>query len=271
MKGVEMKKKVFLVCAALVISVTTAFAEVITFTSGSQIEAPIVERDETTVIVELEGVRVPYFLNEIDKIDEEAISHIPPTQVSVDQPVQPEASAGASMDNTGSSSVIPDPSGTNIQSENSSISSSPADEKGKSLGDVAKSALSDKRNSRLLGAAASGIVLLVILIISVGIYVYSSLCMAFIAQKTNQGPIWMAWVPVAQLMLMFKVANLSYWWLLIFFASFVPLIGALAVLAFSGYLYYKVALARNKPGWVGLLMLLPLANLVVLGYLAFSE
>ncbi len=271
MKGVEMKIKVFLVCAALVVSVSTAFAEVITFTSGSQIEAPIVERDETKVIVELEGVRVPYFLNEIDKIGEEVISHIPAVQIYGDQPVQPEAPAGVSMDNTGSSSVIPEQSGSEMQTENSSISSSPAEEKGKSSGDVTKSALSDKRNSRLLGAAASGIVLLVILIISVGIYVYSSLCMAFIAQKTNQGPLWMAWVPIAQLLLMFKVANLSYWWLFIFLASFIPVIGALAVLAFSGYLYYKVALARNKPGWVGILMLLPLANLVVLGYLAFSE
>jgi hypothetical protein len=37
------------------------------------------------------------------------------------------------------------------------------------------------------------------------------------------------------------------------------------------YLWYKIALARNKPGWIGILTIIPIANFVAMGYLAFSD
>jgi len=116
--------------------------------------------------------------------------------------------------------------------------------------------------------AGTSIVVFIFLIVS---YVFSSLCLMFIAQKTNTTPAWLAWIPIANLFLMCKIASLSYWWLLILLTAFIPVVGPLANLAFAAYLWYNIALARNKPGWIGILTCLPLAGLVVMGYLAFSE
>ncbi len=116
--------------------------------------------------------------------------------------------------------------------------------------------------------AGTSIVVFIFLIVS---YVFSSLCVMFIAQKTNTAPAWLAWIPIANLFLMCKIASLSYWWLLILLTAFIPVVGPLANLGFAAYLWYNIALARNKPGWIGILTCLPLAGLVVMGYLAFSE
>jgi hypothetical protein len=40
---------------------------------------------------------------------------------------------------------------------------------------------------------------------------------------------------------------------------------------FFGYLWYNIALARNKPGWIGAITFLPIVNLFTMGYLAFSD
>jgi len=70
---------------------------------------------------------------------------------------------------------------------------------------------------------------------------------------------------------MCKIAKLEYYWLLIVLLAFVPFIGALCVTIFFGFLWYKIAIARNKPGWIGGMGCLPFINLFVMGYLAFSE
>ena len=116
--------------------------------------------------------------------------------------------------------------------------------------------------------AGTSIVVFIFLIVS---YVFSSLCLMFIAQKTNTTPAWLAWIPIGNLFLMCKIAGLSYWWLLILLTAVIPVVGPLVNLAFAAYLWYNIALARNKPGWIGILTCLPLAGLVVMGYLAFSE
>ncbi len=50
------------------------------------------------------------------------------------------------------------------------------------------------------------------------------------------------------------------------FACFIPLINIVLLLL----IWMGVAEARGKPAWVGILMLVPGVNLIVVGYLAFS-
>jgi len=124
-----------------------------------------------------------------------------------------------------------------------------------------------KKVAVAVAAAAALVVLFVVFIL----YIYSSLCIMFIAKKTAKTPAWLSWIPIGNLFLLCKIAGITYWWLLLLLVYIVPIAGPLIFLAFCGYLWYKVALARKKPGWVGILWVIPLVNLVVMGYLAFSE
>lgn len=122
-----------------------------------------------------------------------------------------------------------------------------------------------------VAVAVAAAAVLVMLFVMVIFYIYSAICIMFVAKKTGKEPAWLAWIPIGNLFLLCKVAGLTYWWLLILFVYIIPVAGPLLFLAFFGYLWYKVALARNKPGWVGILVVIPLVNLIVMGYLAFSE
>lgn len=122
-------------------------------------------------------------------------------------------------------------------------------------------------------AALAGLVFgfFIITILCILFYIYSALCLQFIAKKTNREPTWLAWIPIANLFLMCKIASIAYWWLLLLLLAFIPIIGFLVTIGFFGFLWYKIALTRNKPGWLGALSIIPIANLVIMGYLAFSD
>jgi hypothetical protein len=67
-------------------------------------------------------------------------------------------------------------------------------------------------------------------------YVYVSLALQTIAQKTNTANGWLAWIPIANIILMMGIAE-----------------------------------ARSKPSWWGILLIIPVVNLIVPGYLAWSD
>ncbi|NQT49729.1 hypothetical protein HQ571_03490 [Candidatus Kuenenbacteria bacterium] len=98
----------------------------------------------------------------------------------------------------------------------------------------------------------------------VAMYVYTSLCLHFIAKKTSTKHPWLAWIPLVNIFLMLMIGKLSFWWILILF---VPL----ANLIFIIYLWVKITEARGKEKWLGVLMIIPIVNLVYQGWLAFSD
>jgi len=137
-------------------------------------------------------------------------------------------------------------------------------------GDSGNLSAKDKENRRVVAIAVAGVAVILGVFFALGLYIYVAICLQRIAKKAKTEPTWLAWIPVANAFLMCKIAGLSFWWLLIFFAAGIPFIGMLFVAAFSGYLWYRIALVLNKPGWVGAICAIPLVNLVIMGYLAFS-
>ena len=113
--------------------------------------------------------------------------------------------------------------------------------------------------------------LLPVLLILLIVYIYFSLCLQIIAKKANQESAWLAWVPIGSNFLMCKIAGIRYWWLLIFLAWPIPILGSISILGFLTFNWYKIAVVLNKPGWIGLLMIIPVVNFIVLGYFAFSK
>lgn len=98
----------------------------------------------------------------------------------------------------------------------------------------------------------------------VAVYVWIALCLYIIAKKTNTENAWLAWIPIANIYLMCKVAGKPGWWTILFFIPVVNIIFAIIV-------WMAIAQVRGKPSWLGILMIIPIVNFIIPGILAFSD
>ena len=96
------------------------------------------------------------------------------------------------------------------------------------------------------------------------IYLWLAFCLQTIAKKTNTPNEWLAWIPIANIYLLCKIVGRSGWWTIAFF---IPLLNVIIAIIW----WWSVAEKRNKPGWLGVLMIIPVVNLVVPGILAFTD
>ncbi len=109
------------------------------------------------------------------------------------------------------------------------------------------------------------------LVVVAAFYVYGALALMTIAKRTKTPNAWFAWIPVLNLYLITQIAGVPWWTLFAFVLGVIPIIGTLLVIGVSVWWFWKVAEARGKPGWWGILMLVPVVNLIILGILAWGE
>jgi len=95
-------------------------------------------------------------------------------------------------------------------------------------------------------------------------YVYVALALMTIATKTNTPNGWLAWIPIANIILMLNIARKPIWWIILFL---IPLVNIVMIII----VWMAVAEARHKPSWWGILMIVPGVNLIVPGYLAWAD
>ncbi len=107
-------------------------------------------------------------------------------------------------------------------------------------------------------------VLTAFLVVGVAVYVYMALALQTIARKTNTKNDWLAWIPIANMVLLLEIARKPLWWLLLLVIPLVNVVISIVV-------WVGVAEARGKPSWWGLLMIVPGVNLIVPGYLAWGD
>ena len=107
-----------------------------------------------------------------------------------------------------------------------------------------------------------------ILIVGAIYYVIRAVALMKIAQKTKTGHAWFAWVPFLNIILTFNIAGFSGWLLLLFL---VPIVGWFAFPFFNAYVWMKIARACKKPDFLGILIVVPIANLILPLYLAYAE
>jgi len=110
-----------------------------------------------------------------------------------------------------------------------------------------------------------------LLVFVIAVYVYFAFCLMKMAQKTNTENAWMAWIPIANLVLMIQIARKPMWWLALFLLPIIPVVGAIATLIIVVILWMEIAGRLGKEKWLGILMIVPIANLILPGYLAFSK
>lgn len=119
-------------------------------------------------------------------------------------------------------------------------------------------------NHSLAAAGLGAGLIMIFLVIGAALYVYMSLALQTIADKTKTENSWLAWIPIANLVLMLNVAKKPLWWLVLFLVPIVNIVIAIMV-------WMAVAEARGKPSWWGILTIVPVANLIVPGVLAWSD
>jgi hypothetical protein len=256
---------------------------VINLKSGETVEGTLLERNDQWVKINFSDVELTYWLEDIDSIILEDGTKIVPEKKSkpaaearVEENIVVSEEAGrdtgpletASADEKNFSSdrqevKTLDPSNV----VNKTRQMSPAYTQAKAL------RLSDKnaKTALLFGAGLFGGFALMMLVLAVATYVLAAFCLQTIANKTGTAHGWYAWIPVMNLILLCDIAGKPRWWVLLFLLSVIPIIGALAVLVISVILMMAVCEKRGKAKWLGILAVLPLVNLFVLAYLAFSE
>lgn len=287
-----MKNKVLCLCFISLLFLGSAFGDTIILKSGKQIEGAIKEKTADSIKVDIEGITITYYFTDIESINGDKVSLSVPTQLTDTAVKQGETTQPASGDVT-SSDIIVVIDKKNAKVETDSVSNQPVEpilnqqddsfSKSQKINENDISSTGDnfkfkrgklsEKDAKLAVAVAGGIFLVLIVIIIV-LYVYSALCLFFIAKKTSTEPAWMAWVPIANMFLMCNIAKMSYLWLLGLLGSLIPYLSIVANIYLMGlfvYMWYKIAIARGKPGWVGILTIIPVVNLVIMGYLAFAE
>lgn len=91
------------------------------------------------------------------------------------------------------------------------------------------------------------------------LYVYFAVATMLLAQRLSTPNAWLAWVPVANLFLMVKMAGLEWWWTLGFFVPF-------ANIFIAAYVWSEIGKKLGKPWWMGLLVVIPLVGWLMPGY-----
>lgn len=96
------------------------------------------------------------------------------------------------------------------------------------------------------------------------LYIAFAVSLQTIGKKTGVKNTWFAWIPILNLVLLLEIAGLDLWMIILFF---IPCVGWI----FDGYVWSEIAEERGKPGVIGWLMLVPVVNIFIPLYLAFSD
>jgi len=124
-------------------------------------------------------------------------------------------------------------------------------------------ALAQDNNSIAAAGLGAGLIM-VFLVFAAACYVYMALALQTIADKTKTENSWLAWIPIANMVLMLNVAKKPIWWIVLFFIPVVNIIFIIIV-------WMAMAEARGKPSWWGILMIVPVVNLITPGVLAWAD
>ena len=118
----------------------------------------------------------------------------------------------------------------------------------------------------------------VMVVVGIVFYIYMALALMFTAKKLNDPQPWLAWIPVANFVLMARLAKMHWWPVLLIIGFIIPILNFIAMIAFTVYMViwqWKICEARNRPGWWVILQFVPFIGgiwtLVMWGILAWSE
>jgi hypothetical protein len=122
-----------------------------------------------------------------------------------------------------------------------------------------------------------GAVLIWFIVFGIISYVYQALAWSTIAKKLKYKKHWLAWIPFASFFLMPILAKKKWTWgfvvLLFFFTSIQVLGWILYIIALVFSLYWMTIIFKRRKysPWLVILMVIPLVNFVMIGFLAWAN
>ena len=153
--------------------------------------------------------------------------------------------------------------------------------------------------------AFAGVILVVILLVIIAFYIYSSLAWMTIGKKLKYKYPWLAWIPIANTIMVLQMGGFSWAWIILgivlpiiaiipaiifaFFSqmlmwiviSLLIIIPLLILCVISIIATWRIYEKRKYPGWLALVSLLSavpyigmlavIANIVILGLVAWSD
>ncbi len=122
----------------------------------------------------------------------------------------------------------------------------------------------------LLNSPIGGLIVLVLLV-GLAFYIYGALALMSIAKRTRTKNAWLAWIPIVNIYLMMRIGRLPAWTLALWLLVFVPVVSGLASVGMSIWYWWAIAEQRKRPGWWGILMIVPILNLVLMGIMAWGK
>lgn len=121
----------------------------------------------------------------------------------------------------------------------------------------------------IFGALFVGVGLVISIAVTLAFYIYSAITLKKTAEILGYGDTWMAWVPIANAVLMLKMGDMNPWLLLI---ALIPGIGALVLLVIYLIVMANIAEKRGYDKLFTLINLIPtIGSLVYWGIMAWGN
>lgn len=116
-------------------------------------------------------------------------------------------------------------------------------------------------------------------IVAVILYIYSALTLSAMAKKLNNPKPWLAWIPIANIVLMWQISKTPQWTIICYFIGLVlsgiPFLGSILAIGASAigvYWLWMICEKLGKPGWWSIFSIVfyPVW-LVMIGILAWGK
>jgi len=122
-----------------------------------------------------------------------------------------------------------------------------------------------------LGVFTAGMIIFAILF-TIAVYIYHAIAWYEIAKKQKHKKSWLAWIPFANLSLIFELGGFHWAWI---FLILIPVFGWIAILVLSIISMWKIFEKENHPGWFSLSLIIPkvggILYLVAIGIVAWGK
>jgi len=119
--------------------------------------------------------------------------------------------------------------------------------------------------------AIIGAFMALFIVVALAIYIYMGIAMMTIAKKLKKKNAWLVWIPIVSFFYIPVMAGYKWYYGFLSILAAIPFVGWVISLALTIWWYWKISEGVNKPGWFGILMIVPIANLIIPGILAWSK
>jgi len=124
----------------------------------------------------------------------------------------------------------------------------------------------------VIGGTIVALGIIFIVLIGLALYIYTSLAWYTISKKQKYKYPWLAWIPIANIILILQIGSFHWAWILLIL---IPILGWIALFIIVIIAKWRIFEKGRYPGWFSLAAIIPkvggLLNLIAIGFLAWGK